>query len=193
MTDVILFHHCQGLTDGVAAFADELRAAGHRVTVPDLFDGATFPTIEEGVAYADGIGMDEIVRRGAGAARDLTERAVYAGFSLGALPAQHLAQTRPGALGALLYHGGIAPSHFGTPWPGGVALQVHLTEHDEWSELDEAEALVGDAADGELFLYPGSAHLFTDASLDEYDRDAATLVLERTRALLDRLSERSAG
>ncbi|MEX1124997.1 MAG: dienelactone hydrolase family protein [Acidimicrobiia bacterium] len=186
MTDMILFHHALGLTEGVEAFADALRAAGHRVTVPDLYDGATFATIEDGVAHAEHIGMDEIIDRGVAVAQNLPENMVYAGFSLGVLPAQKLAQTRSGALGALLYHEGLAASTFGDSWPDQVALQVHLTEHDEWSELDVARELVDGAADGELFLYRGSAHLFTDQSFTEYDPDATKLVLQRSIAFLSR-------
>ena len=62
---------------------------------------------------------------------------VYAGFSLGVLPAQALAQTRPGARGALLFHACVAPDEFGTPWPKAVPLQVHLMEADAWAEEDE--------------------------------------------------------
>ena len=186
MTELILFHHAHGLTRGVQAFADELRAAGHRVTVPDLYQGATFDTVEEGVAHAERLGMDQIIDRGVAAAADLPGSIVYAGFSLGALPAQKLAQTRPGALGALLYHGGVAASTFGSAWPARVALQVHLSEPDAWTELDAVQELVQDAADAELYLYPGLGHLFTDATLADYDPAAAELVLDRSRAFLGR-------
>ncbi|MDQ4057598.1 MAG: dienelactone hydrolase family protein [Actinomycetota bacterium] len=185
MTDVILFHHAIGLTDGVNDFADKLRAAGHTVNVPDFFDGATFQTIDEGVAYAESVGFEEIVARAIEAAEPIPLRVVYAGFSLGAMPAQKLAQTRPGALGALLFHGGDVPSStFGTSWPESVGLQVHVSEGDEWLELDVAHELVAEAASGELFLYPGSAHLFTDSSLAEYEEEATALVLERTLGFL---------
>jgi dienelactone hydrolase len=186
MADLILFHHAQGLTPGVHAFADRLRAEGHRVTVPDLFDGATFATVEEGVAHAEKIGFDVITERGVEAAAGLPDGSVYAGFSLGALPAQKLAQVRPGALAALIYHGGVPASMFGGSWPSAVALQVHLNDADEWSELDVATDLVTGAADGELFLYPGSSHLFTDSSLADYVPQSAELVLDRTLALLRR-------
>ena len=188
MSDVILFHHAQGLIRGVQAFADELRAAGHRVTVPDLYEGATFSVLEDGVAHAERIGMDGIIDRGVAAAATLPAAIVYAGFSLGVLPAQKLAQTRPGALGALLYHEGLAPSTFGAAWPDQVALQVHVSEHDQWAELDVVQQLVKDAADAELYLYPGSAHLFTDATLADYDEPAARLVLERSKEFLGRWS-----
>jgi dienelactone hydrolase len=186
MADLILFHHAQGLTPGVHAFADRLRAKGHRVTVPDLFDGATFATVDEGVAHAEKIGFDVITERGVEAAAALPDGSAYAGFSLGALPAQKLAQSRPGALAALIYHGGVPASMFSDSWPSGVALQVHLNDADEWSEPDVATDLVAGAADGELFLYPGSSHLFTDSSLADYAPQSAGLVLDRTLALLRR-------
>lgn len=137
------------------------------------------------MAHAEQIGFDEIIDRGVKAAANLPASIVYAGFSLGVLPAQKLAQTRPGALGALLYHEGVAASTFGTAWPDRVALQVHLSEHDAWSELDVTKKLVEDAA-GELYVYPGSAHLFTDATLADYDESAARLVLERSKDFLGR-------
>lgn len=190
MTDVLLFHHAQGLTDGIHAFADQLRAAGHGVIVPDLYDGATFATVEEGVAHAEQLGFDALVAAGVAAADPLPAAMVYAGFSLGALPAQKLAQTRSGALGAILYHGGVPVSTFGQTWPAGVELQVHNNRHDEWGELDIVEELMADVrlrAPAESFVYPGSGHLFTDASLADYEPDSAALVVERTLALLDRL------
>ena len=64
MAEVLLFHHAQGLTPGVRAFADELRAAGHTVHTPDLFDGRTFDSIDEGVAHAKEIGFENVLERG---------------------------------------------------------------------------------------------------------------------------------
>ena len=104
MAEVLLFHHAQGLTGGVRVFADELRAAGHTVHTPDLFDGRTFQSIDEGLAYVRGIGFDEMRERGVRVANELPAELVYAGFSFGVLPAQKLAQTRPGARGALLFY-----------------------------------------------------------------------------------------
>ena len=192
MAELILFHHAQGLTKGVVAWADQLREAGHEVTVPDLFEGATFPTVEEGVAHAQSIGFMKVVERGVAAAEALSDGLVYAGFSMGTLPAQKLAQTRPGARGALLYHGGIPASQFDTPWPASVPLQLHAMDEDPWVPLDEEiQPLVDDATKAgaavELFVYPGSAHLFTDTSLADYDEAAAALTLERSLAFLARL------
>jgi dienelactone hydrolase len=186
MAEVLLFHHALGLTDGVVAFADRLRDGGHTVTVPDLYDGARFTDLDAGVAHAEEIGFERIVERGVAAAEALPAALVYAGFSLGVMAAQRLAQTRPGALGALLYHEGLPPETFGSDWPDDVALQVHVSEHDPWCDLDATRALVDGAADGTLHVYPGDAHLFTDAGTAQYDADATELVLERTLRLLRR-------
>jgi len=191
MAEVVLFHHAQGLTPGVAAFADELRRAGHTVHAPDLYDGRTFATLEEGLAYAEEIGFDEVTERGIQAAEALPAELVYAGFSLGLGPAQRLAQTRPGARGALLFYACLPVSEFGPSWPAGVPVQIHAMESDPefdngW-DLPAARALVEEAEDGELFLYPGDQHLFADSSLPSYDADAAALLGQRVLNFLDRI------
>jgi dienelactone hydrolase len=191
MTEVVLFHHAQGLTPGVAAFADELRRAGHTVHTPDLYDGRTFATLEEGLAYAEEVGFDEVTERGIQAAEALPAELVYAGFSLGLGPAQRLAQTRPGARGALLFYACLPVSEFGPSWPAGVPVQIHAMESDPefdngW-DLPAARALVEEAEDGELFLYPGDQHLFADSSLPSYDADAAALLGQRVLDFLDRI------
>ncbi len=189
MATVLLFHHAQGQTPGFLTFADDLRAAGHTVHTPDLYDGRTYSDLKEGVAYAEQIGFPEIIRRGSDAARELPADIVYAGFSLGVLPAQALAQTRPGARGALFFHACVSPSEFGTSWPEAVPLQIHMMDADEWTEEDRAvaEALVEQVPTAELLLYPGSAHLFADPSTGDYNEQAAVLLKERTLAFLDRV------
>ena len=117
MTEVVLYHHVQGLTEGVRSFADELRQAGHTVHTPDLFDGRTFDTIEEGMAFAREAGFDALAERGVAAAEAIRPDVVYAGFSFGVMPAQQLAQTRPGARGALLMCSCLPVSEFGDAWP----------------------------------------------------------------------------
>jgi dienelactone hydrolase len=187
MTTVLLFHHAQGQTTGFLAFADELRGAGHTVHTPDLYDDNTFDDLDEGVGYAKKVGFDEILRRGTDAATDLPADLVYAGFSLGVMPAQSLAQTRPGARGAILYSAAFPTSEFGGSWPGGVPVQIHMMDADPWAEEDlpAAEALVAEVDDAELFLYPGSGHLFADRSLGDYEEHAAGLLTERTLTFLD--------
>ncbi|HZD86899.1 MAG TPA: dienelactone hydrolase family protein [Gaiellaceae bacterium] len=187
MTDVVLYHHVQGLTDGVRAFADELRQAGHTVHTPDVFDGRTFGSIEEGIAFAREAGFGTLAARGVSAAEELDLEAVYAGFSFGAMIAQQLAQTRPGARGALLMYSCLPVSEFGDAWPEDVPVQVHAKEDDpEFAEdIEAARALVASTDRAELFLYPGEEHLFADSSLPAYDPAAAKLLTERVLAFLD--------
>src|SRR5215211_379582 len=177
MAEVALFHHTQGLTPGVVAFAEELRHAGHAVHAPDLFEGRTFATLEEGLAHAEQIGFGEVMERGVRAVEGLPAALVYAGFSLGVGPVQSLAQTRPGARGALLFHACLPVSEFGDAWPADVPVQIHGMDADEFfageGDLDAAHALVAATPDAELFLYPGDQHLFADSSLPSYDDKAA--------------------
>ena len=187
MAEVVLFHHAHGQTAGFLAFADELRAAGHTVHAPDLYEGRTFPTLDEGVAYAKQVGFDTLLERGRLAAQSLPNEVVYAGFSLGVMPAQMLAQTRPGARGALLFHAAFPTSEFGGPWPQGVPLQIHMMEADEWvleGDLDAARELDKTIEGAELFVYPGDRHLFADNSLPDYDEKAAALLAQRVLAFL---------
>ena len=188
MAEVLLFHHAQGLTEGCRAFADELRAAGHSVHAPDLYDGRTFTTLAEGVGHAEQIGFDTIIEHGRRAAEALPHDIVYAGFSLGVMPAQMLAQTRSGASGALLLHGCVRPEELGCPWPQGVPLQIHTMEADEWGDVDVARGLVETTEGAELHLYPGDRHLFADRSLPDYDEQAAVLLLRRVLGFLATVS-----
>jgi dienelactone hydrolase len=187
MTEVVLFHHVQGLTDGVRDFAEELRQAGHTVHTPDMFEGRLFDTIPEGIEFARQEGFAELAGRGVAAAEQVGPDAVYAGFSFGVIAAQQLAQTRPGARGALFMYSCLPVSEFGTAWPAGVPVQVHAKEDDpEFAEDREAaQALVDSTDEAELFLYPGKEHLFADSSLPDYDPEAARLLMERVRAFLD--------
>jgi dienelactone hydrolase len=189
MAELLLLHHAQGLTPGCLALAGELRAAGHVVHVPDLYDGNTFPTLAEGIGYAEQIGFDAIIERGRLAADGLPEGIVYAGLSLGVLPAQMLAQTRPGARGAVLAHSCVAPSQFGGPWPQGLPLQIHLMDADELAlppneDLEAARLIDETVESAELFLYPGGRHLFADDSLPDYDERAAALLKRRVLGFL---------
>jgi dienelactone hydrolase len=186
MAEVLLYHHIQGLTEGVQAFAEDLRGAGHTVHTPDLFDGRTFGSIEEGFAFARDAGLDTIRKRGTAAADELGPELVYAGFSFGVTVAQRLAQTRPGARGALLMDACIPVAEFGEAWPAGVPVQIHGKEDDEFfgEDLPAAQELAGSTSDAELFVYPGDQHLFADSSLDAYDPEASALLMERVRAFL---------
>ncbi|BDZ63470.1 dienelactone hydrolase family protein [Agromyces mangrovi Wang et al. 2018] len=186
MAEVLLYHHIQGLTDGVRAFAHELRADGHVVHTPDLFEGRTFDSIEEGFAFASATGFDVIHARGAAAAKGHGTGLVYAGMSLGVVSAQRLAQTMPNARGALLLFSCVPVSEFGEAWPEGVPVQIHGKEGDEFfdEDLPAARELAESTDAAELFVYPGDQHLFADSSLDAYDAEASALLLERVRAFL---------
>ena len=187
MTEVVLYHHVQGLTDGVRSFADELRRAGHTVHTPDMFDGRRLDTIEDGMAFAREQGFGALAERGVSAADTFSPDVVYAGVSFGVMVAQQLAQTRPGARGALLMSACLPVSEFGVAWPAGVAVQVHGKDADPFfaEDLDAARELVASTAGAELFLYPGDEHLFADSSLPAYDADAAALLMERVLAFLE--------
>jgi len=191
MAEVLLFHHIQGLTEGVIAFADDQRAAGHTVHTPDLFDGRTFDTMEGAFAFVRDAG-DALDAKTNSAAQALPEGLVYAGFSWGVGAAQRLAQTRPGARGALLYEACfpiIGEYAFG-PWPNDVPVQIHGKADDQFfaheGDIDAARELVATvgADQAELFVYPGDEHLFVDRSLPTYDADAAALVTQRTLRFL---------
>lgn len=193
MAEVLLFHHAQGLTRGIHAFADELRAAGHTVHTPDLFDGRTFDSIDEGVAHAREIGFENVLERAVRTADDLPNDLVYAGMSLGEMGAQKLAQTRPGARGALLFYSAIPITGewaFG-PWPDAVPVQIHGMDNDPIfvgeGDIDAAREIVAAAEDGELFLYPGDQHYFADSSLPSYDAEATAQLTKRVLEFLNRV------
>jgi dienelactone hydrolase len=185
--EVLLFHHALGLTPGVASFADGLRAEGHIVHMPDLYEGRIFDSVDDGVAHAQEVGFGTILERGRAAAEDLPSELVYGGFSLGVMPAQMLSQTRPGAQGALFFYSALPPSEFETAWPQGVPLQIHIMEDDEWAEEDlPAARELAEMPGAELFLYPGDKHLFADESTPDYDEHCAALLRERVLAFLEK-------
>ncbi|OEJ35239.1 dienelactone hydrolase family protein [Streptomyces subrutilus] len=191
MAEVLVFHHGHGLTAGVREFTEHLGRAGHTVHLPDLYEGRVFDSLEEGMGYAENVGFDTITARGTAAAEGLSAELVYVGFPLGVLPAQKLAQTRPGARGALLLEACVPVSEFGGAWPQDVPVQIHGMDADPCfageGDVDAARAVVGTAVDGELFLYPGGRHLFTDSSLPSYGEQAATQVNIRVLGFLDRI------
>ncbi len=186
-----MYHHVQGLTTGVVAIADELRRAGHTVHTPDLFDGRTFATIEDGMSFARQTGFGVLLERGVAAAEGLPSGGVvYVGFSMGVMPAQKLAQTRDDARGALLFHSCVPVSEFGEHWPDGVPVQVHGMDADpffteEGGDLEAAQELAASTDRAEVFLYPGEEHLFTDSSLPAYDPAATALLVQRALKFLE--------
>ena len=195
MSEILLYHHVQGLTEGVRSFADGLRQAGHTVHTPDLFDGRIFETLEDGMGFAREAGFGALAERGVAATDDISPDVVYAGFSFGVMMAQQLAQTRDGARGALLMYSCLPVSEFGAAWPADVPVQVHGKEADEFflEDIDAARALVESSDQAELFLYPGEEHLFADSSLQAFDPAAAALLTERVLAFLERIPVEETG
>jgi dienelactone hydrolase len=190
MAEVVLFHHALGITPGVLEFAGQLRSDGHRVHTPDLFEGRTFASIAAGMAYVEQIGFAHLIERGMRAAQGLPENIVYAGLSLGVLPAQNLAQTRRGARGALLIYACVNPAEFGT-WPPGVPVQIHGMDADPIfigeGDVDAARSLIGEQRAAELFLYPGNGHYFAEPGLPSFDAEAAAMLARRALSFLETL------
>lgn len=186
MATVILFHHAQGLTEGVRALGARFTEAGHDVHLPDLYDGQVFDALDDGIAHAKSIGFGVLEQRGVDAAAAFGD-AIYIGISLGAVPAQRLAQTAPGARGAVLISAALPVEEYSPTWPAGVPVQVHGMSGDEMftesGDLDAARELIAGADRGELILYEGSAHLFCDASLPDYDERATAALVASVAAL----------
>jgi dienelactone hydrolase len=187
MTEIVLFHHAQGLTSGVRGLAEALGREGHVVHTPDLYEGRTFETIDDGVAHAKETGFGTIAERGRAAAAELGGSLVYAGISLGVMCAQELAQTPPGARAAVLFAGCFPPEEFGGPWPDGVPAQIHMMDTDEWvleGDLEAAQTLAAARTDVDLFLYEGDRHLFIDETAADHDPQAAALATQRMLTFL---------
>jgi len=190
MAEIVQFHHAQGLTPGLVDFADRFRAAGHTVHTPDLFDGRTFDSIGDGLAYVRTVGFEEVMDLGVKALDGLPSELVYVGLSLGVMSAQKLAQTRPGAKGAVFLYSCLPASEFGE-WPVSLPVQIHGMDADPYfideGDVDAARALVEAAEDGALFLYSGDQHYFTDSSLQSYDEAATELVVHRMLEFVGKL------
>ena len=192
MSTILMFHHVQGLTPGLLELADRLRAAGHEVHTPDFYDGHTFDSLEDGFAYkrSSGIDIDELADA---AAEALPPDIVYAGFSLGVMSAQRLAQTRPGARAALLFESTVPISGDDTfgPWPEGLLAQIHGLDADEYfvgdGDINAAREIVAVSPGSELYVYPGDGHLFSDSSLAGFDAEATELMMGRVLEFLARL------
>ena len=115
MAEVLLFHHAQGQTPGFHTFADELRRAGHIVHTPDLHDGRTFQTLNDGLAHAQEIGFGKIIERGERAANELPRATYFA-------PTRSLCRARVGVDAAVVLAGPalLAPLHAATTTHAGM-------------------------------------------------------------------------
>ncbi|MFD5039739.1 dienelactone hydrolase family protein [Streptomyces sp. NPDC058377] len=176
--NIMLFHSTYGLRPAVHASAERLRAAGHEVRVPDLFEGHTFETVEEGMAFKDQVGKDELLKRAVLAAAPYSDQGlVYAGFSFGASVAQTLALGDAKARGLLLLHGtsDVAENASVDELP----VQLHVADPDAFESPDWLNSwylqMQRTGADVEIYRYPGAGHLYTDPELPDFDQDAAEL------------------
>ncbi|CAL9414719.1 hypothetical protein SUDANB120_01725 [Streptomyces sp. enrichment culture] len=188
--DIMLFHSTYGLRPAVNEAAGRLRAAGHEVQVPDLFEGRTFETVEEGVAHRDEVGRDELLRRAVAAAAPYSDRGlVYAGFSFGGSVAQHLALADEKARGLLLLHGTADLGEDASV--DGLPVQLHVADPDPFEPHDWLTAwylrMQRAGADVEVHRYPGAGHLFTDPGLEDYDAEAAEQAWKAAVGFLDSL------
>lgn len=180
MSHVVLFHSALGLRPAVRRFADALRSAGHQVTTPDLFEGAVFERLEDGVALRDSIGIPTLLQRATAAVEGIEGDTFYAGFSMGAAPAQMLAMTRPGARGVVLMHGALPLQMLGMDrWPENLPAQIHFAEEDPWMDLSVLQGLASASSDVQLFRYAGRGHLFADEGSPDYEAAHADLMLTR--------------
>ncbi|MFF7631769.1 dienelactone hydrolase family protein [Kitasatospora sp. NPDC008050] len=194
MAQILLLHSAYGLRPAVHAAADRLRAAGHQVHVPDLYDGKVFDTVEEGMAYREELGNDELLRRAVGAAAPLLATAgtklVYAGFSLGGGLAQNLALADEHSLGLLLLHG---TSDLREDAATGILVQLHIAEPDPFETEDWLNTwylgMRRAGAEVEVHRYRGAGHLFTDPELPDYDAEAAETAWAASLDFLTELDE----
>lgn len=196
MADIVLVHSALGLRPAVTEAAERLRAAGHRVEVPDLFEGRISQTVEEGREVADGVGHEELLRRVVATSARLAEGSptdapgpVYAGFSLGAALAQTVAMNDTRARGVLLLHGtaDIAEGAAVDDLP----VQLHVADPDPFEPHDWLSTwylnMRRSGADVEVYRYQGAGHLFTDADLPDHDAEAAERTWRLALAFLDEL------
>jgi dienelactone hydrolase len=185
MASIVLFHSALGLTTGTKKFAAVLAREGHTVLTPDLFDGETFETLDDGVKKRDALGIPELIHRAARSVEKAPAASIYAGFSMGAAAAQFLAATRSGARGAVLMHAVLPLAAIGmSRWPD-VPVQIHASLEDPWVDAVVLEAVAG-ATSAQVFRYPGPAHLFADESSSDYAPEHAKMLTERVRAFVKR-------
>jgi dienelactone hydrolase len=190
MARILLIHSAYGLRPAVHAAAERLRAAGHDVTVPDLYDGRVVDTVEEGMEIKDEIGRDELLRRAVAAAAPLGAGIVYSGFSLGSSIAQNLALADEHAAGLLMFHG---TSDLSDDAETELAVQLHVAEPDAFEPEDWLNAwylrMVAAGADVEVYRYRGAGHLYTDPELPDYDAEAAERTWAAALAFLEEMDK----
>lgn len=186
MATVIFFHSVYGLRSLEHEAVERAQAAGHKAFAPDLYDGLIARSIEEGFEFKDEIGWPTICERAEWALAGLPASTVLAGFSMGVAVAASLWPKREKTAGILFLHGiaSIADSA-----RKGLPLQLHLADPDPFEPAEEVaawrQAVERSGTAAEIFRYPGGGHLYTDASLPDYDAKAADLTWKRVIDFLD--------
>ena len=193
MTDIALFHHVLGVTEGLQRIATDLRALGHSVRIVDVFDGQTFATIDDGIAHVEGIGFGTAMDNAVSAIAEDAEDLVVIGISLGVMPAQKLLQTHPGVVGAVLIDGAIDADAFGA-WPADTPVDIHLVQGDEIAAEDfDAAQNLADQPEVTLTVRPGDGHLVVDRSAPAFDPATATAIVDAVCSFVARFDERVRG
>ncbi|MFO1143943.1 MAG: dienelactone hydrolase family protein [Amaricoccus sp.] len=188
MAEVVLFHSILGLRPAEAAIAARMRAAGHKVTTPDLYDGLRTDSYNEGFGMHDAIGDAELLRRARDAVAALPAETVLAGVSMGGGIAGELWKDRRETAGVLFLHGPapLAPA----PRPG-TPVEVHMADPEPFDDEAFIGAWIAEALAlpiaFKVFRYAGAGHFFTDATLPDHDAAAAELALGRAVDLLARV------
>jgi len=189
---VVVYHSAYGLRPAVIEFADRLRAAGHQVHTPDLYDGEVFSDRNDAIRKIQELGFDTLLERAREAVEDLPPDLVYAGFSNGGVCAELLAATRAGARGAVLIHAPLMVRDLGwTVWPSNVPVQVHFADKDpikNQAVIDALSARVRQSgSEFEQFEYEAPGHLFADPAFPVYNSNAAELMTQRVLEFLERV------
>ncbi|GAA2775460.1 dienelactone hydrolase family protein [Saccharopolyspora taberi] len=180
MAHVALFHSVLGLRSAERLAAERLSKAGHEVVTPDLFDGQTAATLDEGFRLLDRTGWDVVVRRARQAVEDMPEGTAFVGVSMGSGVVANLLSERPAAGPVVLLHAAVElPARV----PAGLRMQLHAAEPDEFAPPERVAGLRRAARESgvalEIFRYPGAGHFYIDPELPDHDPAAAELTWRR--------------
>jgi dienelactone hydrolase len=186
MTAIMLFHSVLGLRPAVLAAAADLRAAGHTVVTPDLYELPPVDNLPDGFALAERVGWAAMTEHARAAVAGLPADAYLAGISMGVGMVATLLPERPETAGVLLFSGVAGDP----PVRPGLRFQVHVADPDpEYAPAAEVDgwrqAMTAAGADVEVFRYADVDHHWFDADLPGYDAAAATLSWQRAAAFLE--------
>lgn len=188
MADVMIFHGITGLIPRAAGIEQPLLEAGHRVVCPDLFEGNSFETPEEGFEYLEKVRFRTLLGRAEEAIADMPPETVLIGISMGTGVASHLARERPECAAAVLLHAVPGRAKGEPAWPASVPVQVHTSEDDPYFSRENADALIAEAADCRLVLYPGSGHTFADPEAEDYAPEQAPALVRNVTEFISGVS-----